>query len=347
MTIISVLTFILTSSEPIGTSVMPLLRIGQGARAAGLGEAYAALAGDAYALFWNPAGLGQVQDYHIVFSHHQWFSRTSDELINAVLPAHRKGIGISLLYSAESGIEHWNEQNLLVDTFRTWSAVLSAGYGAELFPGYSLGIGFKGFSQNLRTTWGYGASTDIGILSCPATKLKFGLVGRNIGKAWYGDLADLPTEAVLGFAWCDRRLVTTLDLVYPLDNKLNLRAGFEFLPAPMLAVRMGYRTGPSDISSLGWIAGFTGGVGITLGNLGVDYAITPYGRLGTVHRLTLRTTVPKQGKGAVRIRTLDASTMQPLRADVTLSGIVNLSSPVERTGEILITKLRPGQLIIR
>lgn len=343
----SILLLILASSELTGTSVMPLLRVGQGTRAAALGEAYTALADDAYALYWNPAGLARLPDYLLAFSHHQWFSQTHDELINTVLPGHRSGVGLGLLYSAESGIESWDEQNFPLDTFSAWNAVLNAGYGAELVAGYSLGIAIKGFYQNLRTAWGYGACADIGLIACPISGLRFGLAGRNIGKAWYNDIEDLPTEAGFGIAWCGRRLTAALDLVYPLDNDLNLRGGIEFLPAAGVAVRTGYRTGPSDLGSLGWTAGLTAGLGITLGNLGVDYAITPYGRLGTCHRLTLRTTVPKRGRGAVRIRTLDARTRRPVRANIALSGVVTQSTQVDRTGEMFVTQLRPGQLIIR
>lgn len=343
----SILVLILTSTELTGTSVMPVLRIAQGARAASLGEAYTALADDAYALFWNPAGLGRLSSHILAFSHHQWFSQTHDELINAALPAHRRGCGLSLLYSAEPGIEGWDEQNFPLDTFSTWNALLSAGWGAELIPGYSVGIGVKGFYQNLRTAWGYGAGTDVGLIACPLPGIRIGLVGRNIGKAWYEDLADLPTEAGLGVAWCGRRLTATLDLVYPLDNDLNLRSGLEFVPANGLALRMGYRTGNPDLSSLGWTAGLTAGVGITMGSFGVDYAVTPYGRLGTAHRLTLRTTIPQRGKGTVRIQALDARTMQPLRADIALTGVVTSSSQLDRTGEMVVTGLRPGQLIIR
>jgi len=61
------------SHEP-GSTVLPLLKCGQGVRAAALGEAFVALADDASALYWNPAGLGQLPDYHLSFTHHQWFA---------------------------------------------------------------------------------------------------------------------------------------------------------------------------------------------------------------------------------------------------------------------------------
>jgi len=45
------------------------LTVGVGARALALGEAYASIADDATAIYWNPAGLGQVDRVEIAFMH--------------------------------------------------------------------------------------------------------------------------------------------------------------------------------------------------------------------------------------------------------------------------------------
>ena len=48
-------------SQREGTSSATFLRIGVGARAEGMGEAFVAVANDPSAVFWNPAGLASLQ----------------------------------------------------------------------------------------------------------------------------------------------------------------------------------------------------------------------------------------------------------------------------------------------
>ncbi len=48
-------------AQRVGTSAAQFLKIGAGARAEALGQAYVAISNDASALFWNPAGLVQFE----------------------------------------------------------------------------------------------------------------------------------------------------------------------------------------------------------------------------------------------------------------------------------------------
>ena len=45
-----------------GTTAADILKIGVGARAIGMGEAYVAQADDVSSLYWNPAGLALMQE---------------------------------------------------------------------------------------------------------------------------------------------------------------------------------------------------------------------------------------------------------------------------------------------
>ena len=50
-----------------GVDAMPHLRLGAGARSIGLGGAFTAIADDATATVWNPAGLGSAPDLSLQF----------------------------------------------------------------------------------------------------------------------------------------------------------------------------------------------------------------------------------------------------------------------------------------
>ncbi len=59
---------------------------GSGARAMGLGRAYTALANDPSALFWNPAGLENIQQITFTLFHNQIFEGTTYDFFGLVYP---------------------------------------------------------------------------------------------------------------------------------------------------------------------------------------------------------------------------------------------------------------------
>ena len=332
--------------EP-GTTVMPFLKLGQGARAAALGEAYIGLADDATAIYWNPGGLGQIRDYRFSFSHHEWFSSIKDELLHVALPSGAGAFGISAAYSSEPGIEFWDENNLPGDTFRTWNGAFTLGYGTTLFQYYHVGAALKGFGENLGTDWLYGGAADIGILARPMPDLGFGATARNLGVAWSQGTEKLPVEVGFGATYSLPFLNATADVALPMDNEFAVRAGVEFLPIKELALRLGYRSGPADVSELGFWGGLTTGIGVNVGDFSLDYALSPYGKLGYAHRITLSARAERRGFGSVVVSVVDAQTMQPLWADVAMSGVGRLARRAPASGKIALGRLAHGKLIIR
>ena len=56
------------------------LLISPSARAAGMGEAHVAVADDAYASFWNPAGLAFLEGSELAFMHVNWLPNLADDM---------------------------------------------------------------------------------------------------------------------------------------------------------------------------------------------------------------------------------------------------------------------------
>lgn len=331
-----------------GTTVMPFLRSSQGVRASAMGEAYVALSDDASALFWNPAGLGRLSRYHFTLTHQQWFTETMDELLHASFPSGPGALGISAAYTSDPGIEAWGENNEKQYDFSTWQGVAALGYGATVFRGFQLGLAAKGFYQDLHTSFGAGGGADLGVMYQPVKFLRIGAAARNFGVGYYsGELLDLPSEASVGLNYRGRECDAVLDFVYPMDNDWNVRAGVEYRPVPQLGLRLGYRTGPFDPATLGYLNGLTGGIGATLGNLSLDYAIVPYGALGLTHRVGLTVRAVRKGTGYLAVSVIDRADGNPLWADIAFSGVLDQMTSTNRRGELELTGLRPGTLVIR
>jgi len=56
------------------------LLISPGARAGGMGEAQVAVADDAYATFWNPAGLAFLKGSEMALMHVNWLPNLADDM---------------------------------------------------------------------------------------------------------------------------------------------------------------------------------------------------------------------------------------------------------------------------
>ena len=156
----------------------------------------------------------------------------------------------------------------------------------------------------------------------------------------------MPMELGIGGGLALGPVNAVLDVIVPVDNTPSLHVGAEYLPVPELAVRLGYRTGPQDLGTLGALSGLTAGLGVNVGPISLDYAIAPYGKLGLAHRIGLQATLVRKGSGSVRLRVVNATDMQPLAAKVTTTGVVSHEYETGITGEITLPGLQSGDLVI-
>src|SRR6185436_1294683 len=111
----------------------PFLKIGEGARASGMGEAFTAVADDSTAIFWNPAGLAQVNVVEAQFSHNQWLGDFRQEYFGVTYPY---GGTWALAYSLLDLGDFASVDALNVDqahTFQVNDQVLMAGFGRGFF----------------------------------------------------------------------------------------------------------------------------------------------------------------------------------------------------------------------
>ncbi len=89
-----------TDVSGVGVSAATFLEIGVGARAAAMGGAYSAIANDATALYWNPAGIAWIEGLQAEFMHSEWLAETNYDFLGLVvaIPSINSSIGASIIY---------------------------------------------------------------------------------------------------------------------------------------------------------------------------------------------------------------------------------------------------------
>ncbi|MFH1851736.1 MAG: PorV/PorQ family protein [Candidatus Neomarinimicrobiota bacterium] len=217
------------------------LLISPGARAGGMGEAQVAVANDAYASYWNPAGLGFLKGSELALMHVNWLPNLADDLYYEFL-AYRKHIkhlgtvGGHIIYLNLGEQLRTSEFAVELGTFTTYMMAVAFSYSSLLSPHSSLGINTKITYQHLASIGagaekGKGTSTDFGFdigylrKGFINPRLDLGLTVTNIGpKVAFIDAAQAdpqPTNLTLGLQY---RLVDSefnrLSLVYDVDKLL-------------------------------------------------------------------------------------------------------------------------------
>lgn len=199
------------------------LMVSPGARAGGMGEANVAVANDAYATYWNPAGLATIKGKEFSGMHAQWLPglNLGDMYYDfASYVQHFEGIGtigISGTYinygeqvrTDETGPE-------VISTFSSFEMAIGLSYGTMLSENLAVGSTAKyiysrlaPFSAGEQQGAGIGSSVavDLGFIWTPgfARRSAFGVNLQNLGpKITYIDAAQadpLPTNLKFGFAF--------------------------------------------------------------------------------------------------------------------------------------------------
>ncbi|MFC1555502.1 PorV/PorQ family protein [candidate division KSB1 bacterium] len=225
MAVIAVLALLSGNLFAQGEATAEFLLIAPGARAGGLGEANVALANDAYATYWNPAGLALLKGKEFSGMHASWLPQfgLGDMYYDfASYIQHFEGIGtfgLSTTYLTLGAQEYRDENNNFLGTFDSFQLATGVSYGTQLSDNLSVGSSLKFIYMKLtgsevqvgaQSTDGTGASValDIGLLWNPNwfnQRLTLGMNLMNLGpKITFVDAAQadpIPTNLKAGFTF--------------------------------------------------------------------------------------------------------------------------------------------------
>ena len=288
----------------LATSGAQFLKLGGGARAEGMGQAYTALPDEADAIYWNPAALSRIEHHSLT-------------LMDSVLPAginynflgygqkvnRSFAAGGSIQYLSQPPIDQTDSSGFSTgSTFRPSDFAGALG-GAYTFHNEDLGVldgaSFGGTAKYVSSTITRTAHTfafDLGYLSAPFhlfdREMRLAYVAQNLGGTLkFQQLSDsMPTNLRFGASMAlTKGWLLDLDVAEPLDNSPYFAFGTEYRLAlsdeTSFAARCGVNT--RALGDSGNFSGLTLGLGARFSSLGVDYAFAPLGALGMTNTLSV------------------------------------------------------------
>ena len=262
-----------------GTTAANFLKIGVGAKGAAMGGAFTALADDGTALYWNPAGLVQIEKPEISTTYNMHFQDVRQGYLSLAFPLLGGTIGLGANYVDMGKIEGRDEYGNPTEEFGASGIQVSLGYAnkvsSKLMFGVSAGMLQETIAEDKKSTY----VGNVGLLLI-GESLSFGLACQNIGS----DLGEdpLPLTYRGGVALRLSSLNIAADVVKAIDDDMYFCAGLEWWIGNFLALRAGYRTN-QDIGS-----GTSYGIGLKISKIDLDYAYVPYGNLGNTQRISLK-----------------------------------------------------------
>ena len=305
----------------VGTVGLKFLDIGVGGRALAMGEAYAAVANDASAIFWNPAGTANIKSGEVFAGYTNWPADISLYSVAMVKKTGMGHLGVSFTILNTGLMNRTTTYDPDGDfsgtfAFEDWAAGFT--YSRFLTDRFSFGSTFKLVKEKLadweETSW----AVDVGTYYETGYKsLRIGMAILNFGPDMRFDVKDvdgvaggfpdgldndgdgfvdndteeaavpLPLTFRAGVAFeiletATSKTTIAAELMHPSDNEEQYNFGGEHWFQDMLALRAGWKVNTDE-------GGFTAGAGFKLplsdfGDASFDYAYNNLGKLSHIHR---------------------------------------------------------------
>ena len=142
------------ASAQIGGAGVVFLKIEPDSRAAGMGNAGVALADNASAMFWNPAGLGFQTGTEAGITHSNWLPEfTSDLFYEHLVAKHHVNnwgtFGAHLTFLNLGSHEGRDHNNISTGTFKSYDLAMGVSYGVKVSSRFSVGTSLRFIYSNL------------------------------------------------------------------------------------------------------------------------------------------------------------------------------------------------------
>jgi hypothetical protein len=277
------------------------MKIGIGARPIGMGGAYTAVADDANALFWNPAGLALNPSYCGSVTAMKLLQSVSYASGGLAAPIGRRlavGLAGGFLNASDTRRDELGQE---IGTFGLSDLAVGPGVAWQPLTGLGFGVGARYVYSRIDSFQASSFSVDGGAIYKPVKYITVGASLLHLGpprrfiSEWEYPPVNLRAGVAGKIPFAGNRLILSSDLsVYP-DYGPAVSAGAElYVPlsgsvaGQALYARGGYQSG----SHLGTWSGFSLGIGYEYSLtqdlfLGLDVVYLSYGLLGDSERASV------------------------------------------------------------
>ena len=283
--------------EKVGTIGLQTLKIGVGARAAGMGDGFVAVGDDATCVYWNPAGIARIVGSSVSLNHAAWPADIwFDQATYTFSVEWIRGVfGVSARALTMDDMPRTTPFHPQGDGtfFDAGEMVFGLTYARSLTDKFALGLTANWYHSGLADWSAEGFAFDLGTLYDTGFRsIKVGMAIQNIGAPtkYIDDTVKLPTTFRVGVSmkvWeaGAQNIMAVGEFSHPPDNDERANWGFEYSFQDFFFVRGGYNLNHDE-------AGIAAGGGVkfpasstSLARL--DYAYTDMDFLGGVHRVSI------------------------------------------------------------
>jgi hypothetical protein len=301
-----------------GIAAFQFLKVGVGGRGVAMGESFVAVANDASALYWNPAGLVQFKENQVFASHTEYVVDIKHDYFGVVYHLTDQdavGASFSSLHMQDMEITTEAQPHGTGRYFSFGDVGIGLSYAKLMTDQFSFGATVRYVEETLDILKMRAVMVDLGTYYWTGIgSTRFAVAISNFGSdvkpkgavtEYSGsNVSDfqafsLPTLFKLGFALDpisddDQKLTTSIQLNHPNDNAENFRLGAEYSYQNTFFLRAGVKRtigqplfGEDATSEESFSAG--AGVRVQMGitSAYADYAYSAFSRLGSVHRISV------------------------------------------------------------
>ncbi|MCX5784682.1 MAG: PorV/PorQ family protein [Elusimicrobia bacterium] len=310
---------------------------GAGARGLGMGGAFFAVADDASASYWNPAGLTLLERSEFTAMQATMFSDTTLSFFTYAHPTSTRGTwAVSMTQIKSLGFEKISITanpggDEIIDikslgSFDNMERAMAFSWGRDVSDKLSFGIMAKNITRSLDTSKDSFNAIDIAMMQKFSPTYRMAIGVQNVFSMASGDTEDkLPLTLKLGQALSlfKGSLLFGLDFIKPQSSAMNWRFGGEYWLMYWAALRFGVMGAPG-------IQEADFGVGIKYKSLGFDISQGIHA-LGTTTRfsVTMRMGQSNKTKHDSDVRTIVRQAMQYFKAGYFTRAIEKLKNAID------------------
>jgi hypothetical protein len=292
------------AAEAEGPTTYTFLRADIGGRAAAMAGTFVSQTEDPNCLFYNPAGLGMLQQPAGSIGFFKHLMDINAGSIAFAYPLEDVGVlSAGIVYFNYGSFDETDDLGTVLGSFSAGDLAVSAGYAGQLEENLTYGASTKLIYSQIAGYSSTGIGFDAGVLyRIPESKVTVGAAIRNVGtqlSRFAETREDLPLDLTVGGSIIPRGLPLVFSVNFHKLNETgdsfgdrfrNFSVGGEFTLSPVLQLRFGYNNEQRrelKIGTSSGLAGFSGGLGVTVDTYRVDYALSSLGKIGSLHRVTI------------------------------------------------------------